>query len=122
MMAELLSVVYGILSMMSFGFSDFISKRTVEGVGYYRLVTYSQLVALAPVILLEAAYTSIMPSSLSTIALIIASGACSFFALFLFYRGLEVGKASIITPVFSAYAIVAILVSFAVLGEVLSTL
>jgi drug/metabolite transporter (DMT)-like permease len=53
-------------------------------------------------------------------ALVIASGLCSFSALFFFYRGLEAGKASIITPVFSAYAIVAILLSFAVLGEVLS--
>jgi drug/metabolite transporter (DMT)-like permease len=120
MIVELFSVTYGILSMISFGLSDFISKRTVGGVGYYRLVTYSQLVALAPVILLELAYTPTMPSSPTTIALVIASGICSFSALFLFYRGLEVGKASIITPVFSAYAIVAILLSFAVLGEVLS--
>jgi uncharacterized membrane protein len=120
MIVELLSVAYGILSMMSFGFSDFLSKRTVEGVGYYRLVTYSQLVALAPVILLEVAYPSTMPSSPTAIVFVIASGVCSFSALFLFYRGLEVGRASIITPVFSAYAIVAILLSFAVLGEVLS--
>jgi drug/metabolite transporter (DMT)-like permease len=122
MIAELLSVTYGILSMMSFGFSDFLSKKTVERVGYYRLVTYSQLVALAPVILLAVAYTPIMPSSATAIVLVIASGACSFSALFLFYRGLEVGRASIITPVFSAYAIVAILLSFAALGEVLTPL
>jgi len=120
MIIELLSVAYGILSMISFGLSDFLSKRVVEGVGYYRLVTYTQLVALVPVILLAALYTPTLPSSPKTIVLVIASGMCSFSALFFFYRGLEAGKASIITPVFSAYAIVAILLSFAVLGEVLS--
>ena len=121
MMIELFSVAYGIASMLSFGLSDFLSKKVVEGVGYYRLVTYSQLVALVPVILLGALYTPTLPSSPTTMALVIASGFCSFSALFFFYRGLEAGKASIITPVFSAYAIVAILLSFAVLGEVLSS-
>ena len=121
MIIELFSVAYGIVSMLSFGLSDFLSKKVVEGVGYYRLVTYTQLVALVPVILLEALYAPTLPSSPKTIVLVIASGICSFSALFLFYRGLEAGKASIITPVFSAYAIVAILLSFAVLGEVLSS-
>ena len=120
MIIELFSVTYGIISMLSFGLSDFLSKKVVEGVGYYRLVTYTQLVGLVPVILLEALYAPTLPSSPKTIVLVIASGICSFSALFFFYRGLEAGKASIITPVFSAYAIVAILLSFAVLGEVLS--
>jgi bacterial/archaeal transporter family protein len=120
MIIELFSVAYGIVSMLSFGLSDFLSKKVVGGVGYFRLVIYTQLVALVPVILLEALYAPTLPSSPKTIVLVIASGICSFSALFLFYRGLEAGKASIITPVFSAYAIVAILLSFAVLGEVLS--
>ena len=120
MIIELFSVAYGIVSMLSFGLSDFLSKKVVGGVGYFRLVIYTQLVALVPVILLEALYAPTLPSSPKTIVLVIASGICSFSALFFFYRGLEAGKASIITPVFSAYAIVAILLSFAVLGEVLS--
>jgi drug/metabolite transporter (DMT)-like permease len=120
MTVELLSVAYGILSMISYGFGDFLSKRIVGGVGYYRLVTYTQLVALAPVILLGAVYTLPVPSSPTTAALTIASGVCSFSALFFFYKALETGKASIIAPVFSAYAIVAIALSFAIFGEVLS--
>jgi drug/metabolite transporter (DMT)-like permease len=122
MIVELLSVAYGIASMIGYGLSDFLSKRVVGGVGYYRLVTYTQLVALAPVILISVMYTPHVPSSLTSIALVIASGVCSFSALFFFYKGLEAGKASIIAPVFSAYAIVAIVLSFVVFGEVLSLL
>jgi transporter family protein len=120
MIVELVSVGYGILSMFGYGFGDFLSKRVVEGVGYYRLLVYSQLVGLAPILLLGAVFTPSMPSSLTTTALVVASGVCSFFALFFFYKGLEAGKASVITPVFSAYAIVAIVLSFTVLGETLS--
>jgi len=120
MIVELLSLGYGILSLISFGFGDFFSKRVMAGVGYLRLLVYSQLVSLVPVLLLGAVFTLSVPSSLTTVAIILASGVCSFSALFLFYKGLEAGKASVITPVFSAYAIVAIVLSFAVFGEVLS--
>jgi drug/metabolite transporter (DMT)-like permease len=92
----------------------------LKGFGYYRLLVYSQLVGLAPILLLGAVFTPSVHLSLTTIALVIAAGVCSFFALFFFYKGLEAGKASVITPVFSAYAIVAIVLSFAVLGETLS--
>ena len=119
MIIELLSLGYGVLSMISFGFGDFFSKRVMVGVGYLRLLVYSQLVSLVPVLLLGATFTMSVPS-LTTIILVIASGVCSFSALFLFYKGLEEGKASVITPVFSAYAIVAIVLSFVVFGEVLS--
>jgi drug/metabolite transporter (DMT)-like permease len=120
MIVELISVAYGIISMVGFGFSDFLSKRVVSGVGYFRLAMYTQLVALAPVLLLGVIYTPHVPSSPTSIAPIIASGICSFSALFFFYKGLETGKASIIVTVFSAYAIVAIVLSFAAFGEVLS--
>jgi drug/metabolite transporter (DMT)-like permease len=120
MIVELLSVAYGIISMLGYGFSDFLSKRVVGGVGYFRLAMYTQLVALAPVLLLGVIYTPHVPSSPTSIALIIASGVCSFSALFFFYKGLETGKASIIVTVFSAYAIVAIVLSFAAFGEVLT--
>jgi transporter family protein len=40
--------------------------------------------------------------------------------LFFFYKGLEVGKVSVMTPIFSGYAVVAIILSFVVLGEALS--
>jgi drug/metabolite transporter (DMT)-like permease len=120
MIVELLSVAYGIISMLGFGFSDFLSKRVVGGVGYFRLAMYTQLIALAPVLLLGVIYTPHVPSSPTSIAPIIASGVCSFSALFFFYKGLETGKASIIVTVFSAYAIVAIVLSFAAFGEVLT--
>jgi drug/metabolite transporter (DMT)-like permease len=120
MIVELLSVACGIISMLGYGFSDFLSKRVVGGIGYFRLVMYTQLVALAPVLLLGAIYTPHVPLSATSITPIIASGLCSFSALFFFYKGLETGKASIIVTVFSTYAIVAIVLSFAAFGQTLS--
>jgi transporter family protein len=119
---EILSVGYGVGTMIGWGFGDFLAKRVVGHIGYYRLLLYTQLVGLAPVILLAALYTPLVPSSKTTISLVIGTGICTFSAMFFFYKGLQAGKASIITPVASTSAIVSIALSFAILGETLSLL
>jgi uncharacterized membrane protein len=106
--------------MVGWGFGDFLAKRVVGSLGHYRLMLYTQLVALAPSFGLAAAYPLSIPSSTNTITLIVASGICGFSGLFFFYKGLSMGKASIVTPVVSTSAIVAMALSFAVLGESLS--
>jgi uncharacterized membrane protein len=120
MIVEVLSIWYGIVCMLSWGCGDFLAKRIVGSVGYYRLLLYTQLVGLAPTLLLLTGFTFQLPSSLRTIALIVGTGVCSFSALFFFYKGLALGNASIISPVASTCAVVAIALSFAILGETLS--
>jgi drug/metabolite transporter (DMT)-like permease len=95
---EIISIGYGVVSMVGWGFGDFMAKRVVGPLGYYRLLLYVQLVGLAPLFLLAAMFTPQVPSSPKTILLILATGICSVSALFFFYKGLTVGKASIITP------------------------
>ena len=122
MIVEIISIGYGIVSMVGWGLGDFIAKRIVGPLGYYRLLLYIQLVGLAPLFLLAGIFTPQVPSSPRTLGLILATGICSISALFFFYKGLTVGKASIITPVVSTSAVVAMALSFAILGETLSLL
>jgi len=122
MAVEAISVGYGIISVLGWGFGDFISKRIVGSLGYYRFLLYVQLVGLAPLFLLAAMFTPPLPSSPSTIALILATAITSVVSLSFFFSGLIVEKVSIISPITSASAIVAIVLSFTVLGETLSAL
>jgi len=122
MIVEIVSIGYGVVSMIGWGCGDFLAKRAVGSVDYYKLLLYTQLVSLVPVFLLAAIFTPPLPSSLGTIIFIIASGICSFSAVFFFFKALSVGKASVVAPVTSTSAIVAIALSFAVLGETLSFL
>jgi len=116
---EIISVGYGVSSMIGWGFGDFLAKRVLGSVGYYRLLLYTQLVSLAPVFLLAALFPLPMPSSSRSIALIVATGVCSFSGVFFFYRGLAAGRASIVTPVVSTSSVVAMALSFVILGETL---
>lgn len=120
MIIELISIGYAVCSMASWGFGDFLAKKVLRIVGPYRLMLYTQLLCLALASLLAAVFPPPIPSSSATIALIIATGICSFSALFFFYRGLALGKASIVTPIVSASSVIAIALSFAILGEALT--
>ncbi len=117
MLVEVISISYGVVSMVGWGFGDFMAKRIVGPLGYYRLLLYIQLVGLVPLFLLAALFTPPVPSSLRTISLILATGVCTVLSYSFFYKGLTLGKASIISPVVSTSAIVAMVLSFAILGE-----
>jgi drug/metabolite transporter (DMT)-like permease len=120
MMVEIVSVGYAVVSMIGWGCGDFLIKRSIGSIGYYRLLLYVQLVALGPIFLLAAVCTPPIPSSPRTIGLIFATGICGFSAMLFFFKALAVGKASIIAPVSSTSAVVAIALSFVILGERLS--
>jgi len=106
--------------MVSWGSGDFFAKKIVGSLGYYKLLLYTQLIGLAPLLVLAAVFTPPLPSSLRTIALIVAIGICYFLSLFSLYRGLSIGKVSIITPVASTWAVLAMAFSFMFLGETLT--
>jgi len=116
-MVEIISISYGVVSMVGWGFGDLMAKRIVGPLGYYRLLLYIQLVGLVPLFLLAALFTPPVPSSLRTMSLILATGVCTVLSYSFFYKGLAVGKASIISPIVSTSAIVAMVLSFAILGE-----
>lgn len=119
MEVEVYSIGYGIVSMVAWGFSDFLTKRIVGVVGYYRLLFYTHMVGLAPLLPLAVWFDVPIPCSMKTTGILITSAVCSFSAIFFLYRGLAVGKASIVTPIASTWAIAAILFSFMLFGETL---
>ena len=120
MTAETLSIAYGAISMVGWGFGDFMAKRAVGPLGYFKLLLYIQLTGLAPLFLLTAIFAPPAPSSSRTIILILATGICTILSYSFFYKGLTIGKASIISPIASTSAIIAVALSFAVLGETLN--
>jgi len=120
MIIEIASVLWGVVSMVSWGSGDFFAKRIVGSLGYHRLMLYTQLISLAPLIVLAIVFAPPLPSSSRTIALILATGICYFLSLFSFYRGISIGKVSVIAPVASTWAVVAMAFSFVLLGETLA--
>ena len=119
MIVEIASVFWGVVAMASWGSSDFLVKRIIGPLGYYRVLLYTQLISLPPLFLLAVVFPPPLPSSVRTVGLITAIGVCYFLALFTLYKGLAVGKVSIITPVASTWAVVSMVLSFVFLGETL---
>jgi len=120
MIVELVSIGYGVVSMIGWGCGDFLVKKIVGSLGYYRVLLYTQLMTLPLVLLLAGLSPPTIPSSFETVTLIIVNAAFSLLTLFFFYKGLIVGKTSIVTPVASTSVILAMGLSFVIFGEKLS--
>ncbi len=87
--------------------------------GYYPLLLYTQLVGLGPLFLLFAIFGFPAPSLMS-VALVLMTGVCSTSSIFFSFKGLSVGKASIITSVGASSTVLALILSFVILGETIS--
>jgi transporter family protein len=114
------SIVFAISAMFSFGVADFMAKVIVNRVSAYRTALISQSVGSILYLALALAYDLSVPDA-PTLLLVILSGILSAGVLFSFYKALSLGKASLVSPVSSCLTVVAIVLSFLILGETLTT-
>jgi drug/metabolite transporter (DMT)-like permease len=115
-------ILFGLLAMASWGLSDFFVVRPVREAGVARSFLWNQLTGLpimAGAFLLLGTASAVGPDSA---ALIIAAGACGILGSLAFYRGMEVGKVSVVTPIVAAWSVVTAIGGVAILGESLSAL
>lgn len=115
-------ILMGIMAMFIWGASDFFAAKASRYAGAFKTVFWSQIISA---ILYLTAYMSIgkMPLlSQSTIIIILIAGFLSIAAYLSFYKGLEIGKVSVISPIVACYAGVTVILSLIFLNETLSVL
>ena len=116
-MALEIGILFAVTSMLSWGLADFFAKKAIDKIGYVRTLLMNQFIALGPILV----YT-ILSSSLPKISIELAgiTIAASFFGIvgyLYFYKGLQNGKISIVSPITSSWAVVTVLLSFFIFGE-----
>lgn len=118
-----MAIILALVSALSFGTSDFMAFSLTKRVGTYRTLLYIQLPGLVglsvywllsgmPIVELEA--TSWQGWGWAGVFVLL-----NLFSALAFYRALQVGVASIVSPIVASYAAVAVLLSI-LTGEVLS--
>jgi drug/metabolite transporter (DMT)-like permease len=115
-------IFFGIVSMLSWGCSDFFIAKSARKVDPFKAFLWSQLIALA---LMTPIFFTIFEVPAFTpviICLILASGVLTVIANWSFYKALRIGKVAIVMPVESCWAVVTVLLSIALLGEMLTIL
>ena len=113
-------MIFGILCMIGWGTADFFAKKAIDKVGAYRAFFWvyllGYLVLLASFIILPKTIT-LTPKLIGLFAL---GGFVTCIGYFSFYKGLEKGYVSIISPIVACNLLIVVLLSIVILQESLS--
>lgn len=112
-----MGVAFGLAAALCWGLSDYCATIASRAIGSSRVVLGFHLIAtamLAVAVLATGALEGLTAGDLLQLLWIGALGALSYQA---FYRALEIGPISIVSPIVSAYAAVSVVLAVIVLGE-----
>lgn len=112
-----MGVAFGLAAALCWGLADYSATIASRAIGSSRVVLGFHLIAtalLAVVVLATGALGGLSAVDLLQLVWIGALGALSYRA---FYKALEIGPISIVSPIVSAYAAVSVVLAVIVLGE-----
>ena len=122
MSTTIISILLGIGGMFGWGIYDFLGGVFAKQIGSFKSLFWSQLAGLGSIFLLAIAFKSstnipILTIILSLIAAILYSAGYLFF-----FKGFEIGNASIIAATMNLWAVFTMLFAFMFMGQRLSVL
>lgn len=112
-----LGILFGIVSMLSWGASDFFIAKSVRGGGVLRAFLWAQAISVMLLFFVFLNNYELPEFTYYTIALIIAAGTLGVVSNLSFYKSLKVGKVCIVMPVASCWAMITVILSVVFLGE-----
>lgn len=105
--------------MLSWGIADFFAAIAIKKGGVFKTLVWGQTVGL--LVLIAAAFlVGFTIPTFYMLLIILLAGFLNVVACLAFYRGLQVGKVSIVSPVSASWVVVTVILSLAFLGENLS--
>lgn len=115
-----IAIVTGLAAMVSWGLADFFVKKTVDKIDEVKTQFWSQIFGLIPMIIYLVLDFELPPFNFGLLSFLLVLSVFDTFGILLFFRGLRKGKASVISPIYSSYAAVAVIISFVIFGELIA--
>jgi len=115
-----LGIIFGIIAMAGWGMSDFFVAQAVRKTTVFKTFVWSQIIGIilfALVFLLFFHLPKIDPSILGIILIAGFLGVISYLA---FYKGLQIGQVSVISPIAACWGAVTVILSLIFLHEKLN--
>lgn len=115
-----IGVIFGIIAMLGWGTADFFVAIAVRKTSVFKTFIWSQIIGAVLLLLIFSMFFKLPILSLPAIGIILIATFLYTVAYFAFYKGLQVGKVSIISPVAACWAVVTVILSLIFLGETLT--
>ena len=113
-------VLFGIIAMFGWGTADFIVANAVRKTNVLKTFLWSQITGIILFSVVFLAFFKLPMLSLFAIEIILIAGFLGVISYLAFYKGLQVGKVSIISPISSCWAAVTVILSLIFLNETLT--
>lgn len=117
-----LAILAGLGGMLGWGLADFFAKKTVDKIGDIKTLLWAQIFGTFPILVFFLLNWEPINLSWNILGLLFLLAIADLSAYLLFYRGLQKGMLSILSPVFAAQSGVSVLVSAFVFGEAVNQL
>jgi drug/metabolite transporter (DMT)-like permease len=110
-------IALGLGAAVSWGLADYFAALASRQIGAPRVVLAFHLVAMVLLAVLVLATGALAPLTWSQLPYYVGIGAVGWLSYLAFYGALEIGPISVVSPIVSGYAVVAVLLAVVVLGE-----
>lgn len=112
-----MGIALGLAAALSWGFSDYCATLASRRTGALRTVLGFHLAAIVPLAVAVAATGALAGVTWEQALVLAGVGALGWVSYLGFYRALAIGPISIVSPIVSGYAVVAVILAVLLLGE-----
>jgi len=116
-----IGILLAIMAMISWGIGDFLAKKAIDKIGYVKSVIINVLAAIVPLLVYIILFPNMLPVSVGLVLITIAVAFLSTVGSFFFYRGMEKGNLSIVSPIASSWVVIVTLSATIIFKEVLTS-
>ncbi|RJQ15855.1 DMT family transporter [Candidatus Woesearchaeota archaeon] len=115
-----LGLLFGVLAMISWGTADFFVACSVRKTSTLKVLFWSLLTSVIIAFIVAAIFLGLPNLNLTIIGMILLCGLLSAVSWGAFYKGLQIDKVAIISPIANSWPVITIVISILFLGESLT--
>ncbi len=108
--------------MLGWGVADFFAAKAVRKSSILKTFFWAQTTGMIVIFIIFSLFFRFPVVSFSSIIMLLISALLGVISLLAFYKGLQIGTISIVSPVASAWAVIVVLLSMVFLDEALTAL
>jgi len=116
----LIAILGGLGAMLGWGISDFFAKKSVDKVGYLVSLFWMQTFGLLPLLIYLIIKFDLSNFSFNQLPTVILLGLIDIIGYLMFYKALEKGKVSIVSPITASYSAFSVLISALAFHELIT--
>lgn len=117
-----LGVIFGIVSLLSWGIADLLAKVVIIKFGSLRALFIQQLIGFLIIGAYSFVFLNVPIITVQMMIILIITSIFATFGYIMFYKAMERGNISIISPIVSSWAAITVILSIIFFGEALTLL